>query len=68
MTHPSGAPRSVSTAQGFDGGQGCGAVSEGEYTHRLQEIDSRLYTHVGGIARADTRPGSAPLVQSYGPR
>lgn len=45
-----------------------GAVSEGEYARRLQEIDSPLYTHVGGMASAETRPGTAPLVQSHGPR
>lgn len=68
MTHPGGAPRSVSTAQGFDGAQRRGAVSEGEYARRLQGIDSPLYTHVGGMASAETRPGTAPLVQSDGPR
>jgi polyferredoxin len=45
-----------------------GVVSEGEYARRLQEIDSPLYTHVGGMASAETRPGTAPLVQSDGPR
>jgi len=45
-----------------------GAVSEGEYARRLQEIDSPLYTHVGGMTSAETRPGTASLVQSHGPR
>ena len=45
-----------------------GAVSEGEYARRLQEIDSPLYTHVGGMTSAETRPGTAPLVQAHGSR
>ncbi len=49
---------------------GCwrGSVSEGEYAERLREIDSPLYTHVGGIAAAETAPGGGALVRSHGDR
>lgn len=43
-----------------------GVVSEGEYARRLQEIDSPLYTHVGGMAAAEKRPDTTALVQSHG--
>ena len=33
-----------------------GSVTEHEYAQRLQEIDSPLYTHVGGMAAADADP------------
>lgn len=45
-----------------------GGVSEGEYSRRLQEIDSPLYTHVGGMAAAEARPTTAEAVQSHGSR
>jgi hypothetical protein len=49
---------------------GCwrGSVSEGEYAERLREIDSPLYTHVGGIAAGETAPGGGALVRSHGDR
>jgi hypothetical protein len=31
------------------------SVSEAEYNFRLQELDSPLYTHVGGTAMTDER-------------
>ncbi len=37
-----------------------GAVSEAEYHRRLQEIDSPLYTHVGGMAMRE-RPADGPM-------
>jgi len=45
-----------------------GSVSEGEYAERLREIDSPLYTHVGGIAAAEAAPGGAAPVRSHGDR
>ena len=36
-----------------------GSVSESEYAARLREIDSPLYTHVGGLAASEAT-GSAP--------
>jgi hypothetical protein len=45
-----------------------GSVSEGEYARRLQEIDSPLYTHVGGMAAAETRRDGAALVPAHGSR
>ncbi len=41
-----------------------GGVSEREYARRLEEIDSPLYTHVGGLAAADTKPDPAPLARA----
>jgi polyferredoxin len=43
-----------------------GSITEGEYARRLQEIDSPLYTHVGGMAAAAARPDTTALVQSHG--
>ena len=45
-----------------------GSVSEGEYARRLEEIDSPLYTHVGGLAAADAKPAPVALVQAHGAR
>ena len=45
-----------------------GVVSEGEYACRLQEIDSPLYTHVGGMAGAEAGPNAATTVGSHGER
>ncbi len=45
-----------------------GAVTGAEYARRLPEIDSPLYTHVGGMAAAETGPPQAPLVASHGAR
>ncbi len=45
-----------------------GSVTEAEYARRLQEIDSPLYTHVGGLAAADTKPEPAALVHAHGAR
>ncbi len=44
-----------------------GSVGEAEYARRLQEIDSPVYTHVGGIAAAETGPAPA-LARSHGSR
>jgi len=44
-----------------------GSVSEGEYARRLQELDSPLYTHVGGLA-ADVKPEPTALVHAHGAR
>ncbi len=41
-----------------------GDVREQEYAQRLPEIDSPVYTHVGGLARSDGRP-AAPLITSH---
>jgi hypothetical protein len=49
-------------------GQWRGSVAEGEYARRLQEIDSPLYTHVGGMTAGAIRPSSAVLVRSHGER
>ena len=38
------------------------SVSEAEYHRRLQEIDSPLYTHVGGVAMSE-RAGSASVTE-----
>ncbi len=38
-----------------------GSVSEAEYARRLQQIDSPLYTHVGGMAAPETA-GAASVV------
>ena len=40
-------------------------VSGAEYARRLPEIESPLYTHVGGMAAADTGPRQAPLAASH---
>jgi polyferredoxin len=45
-----------------------GSVSEGEYARRLREIDSPVYTHVGGLAATAPAPDSAALVRSHGRR
>jgi len=45
-----------------------GVVSEGEYARRLQEIDSPLYTHVGGMAGAEAGPNPVTTVRSHGER
>jgi ferredoxin len=45
-----------------------GVVSEGEYARRLQEIDSPVYTHVGGMAGAEAGSTPATPVQSHGER
>jgi polyferredoxin len=43
-----------------------GSVTEGEYAKRLQEIDSPLYTHVGGMAAAEAAPATTALGSSHG--
>jgi len=59
----------VATAAAFRlGGAWRGSVSEREYAVRLREIDSPLYTHVGGIAAAEGTPGRAALLRSHGDR
>ena len=45
-----------------------GVVSEREYARRLQEIDSPVYTHVGGMAGAEPGPNPATPVRSHGER
>ena len=45
-----------------------GAVSEDEYALRLREIDSPLYTHVGGIAAAEGGAVVTAPVRSHGDR
>ena len=45
-----------------------GVVSEAEYAARLTEIDSPLYTHVGGMAATPSEPGDARMVQSHDSR
>jgi len=45
-----------------------GAVSEGEYARRLQEIDSPLYTHVGGMAAGEGEGGIPRLQSRHGVR
>jgi polyferredoxin len=45
-----------------------GVVSEGEYAHRLRDIDSPVYTHVGGMAGAEAGPSPAAPVRSHGER
>jgi polyferredoxin len=45
-----------------------GVVSEDEYARRLREIDSPVYTHVGGMAGAEVGPNPATPVRSHGER
>jgi len=45
-----------------------GSVSEREYAERLREIDSPLYTHVGGMASEETRPGDTEPARSHDAR
>ncbi len=45
-----------------------GSVSEREYAERLREIDSPLYTHVGGMDGAEAASGGGGLVRSHGGR
>ncbi len=50
------------------GGHWRGAVPEREYAERLREIDSPVYTHVGGVAAAEGGSGGGALVRSHGDR
>jgi hypothetical protein len=50
------------------GGHRHGSVSEEEYAQRLREIDTRLYTHVGGMPSAETGRNSGALVRRNGDR
>jgi len=43
-----------------------GAVGEAEYARRLQEIESPLYTHVGGLAPAGGASTAPPLARVEG--
>ena len=47
------------------GGHWRGSVSEQEYAQRLREIDSPPYTHVGGMAAAETERSEASLARSH---
>lgn len=42
-----------------------GAVTDGEYAQRLRELDSPIYTHVGGMAPSEPIPTSPPLAQAH---
>ncbi len=42
------------------------AITEAEYARRLPEIDSPLYTHVGGVAMAEEAQAAPPLATSHG--
>lgn len=41
-----------------------GGVTKQEYVRRMQEIDSPLYTHVGGMAAAEATQRDLPLVRA----
>ncbi len=47
-------------------GHWSGSVAEAEYTERLQEIDSPLYTHVGGMAAAGATDRRLPSARVGG--
>jgi len=59
----------LATIVAFRGaGRWRGSVSEREYALRLREIDSPLYTHVGGMAAAETAPRGGAAARSRGAR
>ena len=42
------------------------SIPEAEYARRLPEMDSPLYTHVGGVAMAEEAQSGPPLESSHG--
>jgi polyferredoxin len=45
-----------------------GSVSEAEYARRIVEIDSPVYTHVGGMAASESSGGELPPVSAHAER